>query len=158
MKEIIGFEGYFVADNEVFSNKSGVLIKLKKTITNQGYLKVSLHKNKKKYFKLVHRLIAEAFIPNPDNKPQVNHINGKKADNRILNIEWATRSENQQHAFDTGLNVAAKGEDHARCKLTEKIVLLIRQDNRSSRKIAKDYGITQTTILHIKSLRTWAHL
>lgn len=158
MKQIKGFEGYFVENNEIFSNKSGTLIKLKKTLTTTGYLKVSLHKNNKKYYKLVHRIIAETLIPNPNNKPQVNHINGIKNDDRILNLEWVTNSENQQHAVDAGLKISVKGEDHGMCKLTEKIALLIRQDKRSSRKIAKDFGITQTTVLHIKSRRTWAHI
>ena len=107
---------------------------------------------------MCHVAVATAFIPNPENKPCVNHINGIKNDDRILNLEWVTNSENQQHAVDAGLKISVKGEDHGMCKLTEKIALLIRQDKRSSRKIAKDFGITQTTVLHIKSRKTWAHI
>lgn len=69
-------------------------------VNDRGYCVVRIGK-KNKY---LHRLIAEAFIPNPENKPQVNHINGVKTDNRIVNLEWATSRENVIHAHKTGLS------------------------------------------------------
>lgn len=69
----------------------------------RGYHRVLLLKNGHRKNVQVHRLVAKAFIPNPENKPQVNHINGVKNDNRVDNLEWVTASENKQHAFDTGL-------------------------------------------------------
>lgn len=69
----------------------------------KGYLMVGLCRNSKMKWEKVHRLVATAFIPNPEQKPQVNHINGNKADNNVDNLEWATESENQIHAYKTGL-------------------------------------------------------
>jgi len=68
-----------------------------------GYAIIGLHKNNKQKFFPVHRLVAQAFIPNPENKPQINHIDGNKRNNNICNLEWATRSENMKHAVKTGL-------------------------------------------------------
>lgn len=65
--------------------------------------------NTKKTVK-IHRLVSFAFIPNPENKSQINHINGLKHDNRLENLDWCTQKENMQHAYDTGLQVAKKGE------------------------------------------------
>lgn len=72
--------------------------------SNRGYLQVCLTKDGKSKTYTVHRLVAKAFIPNLKNKKQVNHIDGNKENNNIDNLEWATSSENNKHAFRTGLN------------------------------------------------------
>jgi len=77
---------------------------IKQWIHKVGYPCVSLHKGKQKKNIYVHRLLAEHFIPNPENKLQVNHIDGNKQNNSLDNLEWVTPSENIQHAFKTGLN------------------------------------------------------
>lgn len=80
---------------------------LKPSIMTKGYLGVKLCLNNERTFKL-HRLVAEAFIPNPENKPQVNHINGDKTDNSVENLEWCTNKENSQHSHTTGLQPPKK--------------------------------------------------
>jgi len=75
----------------------------KTTLSKNGYIFVGLNKNKKLKTCKVTRLVAITFIPNPDNKPQVNHIDGDKQNNNVSNLEWNTASENIQHSWDTGL-------------------------------------------------------
>ena len=70
-----------------------------------GYKQVSLWKNNKNTLYYVHRLVAEAFIPNPDSKPEVNHIDGNRCNNLVENLEWVTSSENSYHASETGLRI-----------------------------------------------------
>lgn len=75
---------------------------------NHWYLNVWLTKNWEEKIFLAHRLIAITFIPNPENKPHINHINWIKSDNRVENLEWCTASENMKHAWDTGLKIITK--------------------------------------------------
>lgn len=81
----------------------GIIRPLKIRICKAGYCRVTLSKNKQKQFTSVHVLVAKAFIPNPENKPQVNHIDGDKMNNTVENLEWVTCKENINHAIRTGL-------------------------------------------------------
>ncbi len=102
-KPIIGFDGYEISNlgnvkSVRFNNRL-----LKQHKDPKGYVKVKLYKDKIGYTQKVHRLVANAFISNPNNKEQVNHINGIKHDNKLINLEWVTQSENMQHSIKAGL-------------------------------------------------------
>lgn len=92
---------YSISDvGEVKNDTTGYILK---PAIQQGYAHVTLYINKKGKRVKIHRLVATAFIPNPNNKPYVNHIDGIRSNNNVENLEWVTASENTQHAVDTGL-------------------------------------------------------
>ena len=121
-------EGYAInTQGEVISYKRGKRRILAQQFFFGGeYLSVGLSIGGKKKRFSVHRHVAEAFIPNPQGKPQVNHINGVKTDNRVENLEWMTPEENIRHAFDNGLRKS--GCEHFRAKFTAEQVREIRRD------------------------------
>lgn len=96
-----------------------------KLIDTKGYYRICINVNKKRYQYRVHRVVASAFIPNPENKPYINHINGIKTDNRVENLEWCTPKENTKHALE--YNLIAKGEKCIKHKLTDINIIAIRR-------------------------------
>lgn len=169
---VVGYEGlYSVSDlGQVYSmpkkwvSGKGCVREIKKPVKmsmsfdNSGYRVVGLRKgdNLKQY--KVHRLVAIAFIPNPLNKPCVNHIDGDKGNNKLENLEWVTVKENGTHAKNTGLYNHVFGEKHGSCKLTEKSVIEIRKSTLTSRELGKKYGVSHYHINAIKSGRKWSHV
>jgi hypothetical protein len=111
-KWVQGFEGIYSVDmtGSVNSYHRKKKKKLKCYNNSSGYLIVDFYKDRKRKQYIAHRLIAETLIPNPENKPEVNHIDGDKTNNDISNLEWNTRKENICHAFSTGL----KNSEHLR--------------------------------------------
>lgn len=128
----------------------------------KGYFSVALiHPEQGALTRKVHRLVAEAFIgPRPPGL-QINHKNGIKADNRPVNLEYVTASENNLHAFLTGLNKPRKGETHASAKLTEADVRQIRQLYAEGTRyyiLAKMFGIKPASVKGIITGRNWKHV
>lgn len=162
-KDIKGYEGLYQISNlgRVKSLKFEKHRILKIGITYNGYNVIYL-KNINVKINLIHRLIAQAFIPNPDDKRTVNHINGDKTDNRIVNLEWATYSENCQHAYDTGLSHGPKGSINGISKLTESQVLQIRklanETDLFQWQIGEMFGVHQNLISRIKNRKIWKHI
>lgn len=142
------------SDGRVFTKpRRGVRSCFRKlTLDRTGYLRVALCFNGAYTKYLVHRLVAEAFLPNPESKPQVNHINGIKTDNRVENLEWCTSSENIAHAYATGLTIN-HGDNNGNSKLNEQQVHDIRalKGKMSQRKIAAVFGVSQCQVHNILS-------
>lgn len=106
---------------------------------------------------LVNRVVAWRFHPNPENLPQVNHINGNKEDNAKDNLEWATGSENEKHAHRTGLKTG-RGSANSNAKVSVADVLQIRASEEPIEVLRERYGVSRSTITNIKNKRTWSHV
>lgn len=167
MKDIQGYEGVYAItrDGKVWSypkTRQGAHDGkwLKPAILVSGYEAVSLWKSGKQKNFRVNRLVAMAYVPNPNNVTQVNHKNGKKRDNRASNLEWCTHSENVIHALKTGLS-NNRGEGHRNAKLTSSEVIKIRslrEDGMAGRKIARLFNVSPRNIRDIHQNKTWKHL
>lgn len=109
----------------------------------------------------VHRLVAEAFIPNPENKPVVNHINGLKNDNRIENLEWCTLTENEHHAYNSKLMRGAIGKKNGNSKYGKELILKIKyllDEGIKPLEICKKLEVNEGLVRSIQKGRTWSHL
>ena len=155
---ISGYEGLYQISNfgrvKSFPKRNfhGTII-LKPVIQKGGYLQVLLCKGGNERYFRVHRLVAQAFIPNPNNLPEVNHKFGNKFDNYVENLEWSTKSANIQHAFEMGLN--PKGEAHHGAKLTdeqreEARRIVIKGDRKFGvSALARKYGVHTATLYNV---------
>lgn len=172
-KDVKGYEGLYRLNNngEVFSvdryivYSSGVKALHKgrrlKTDSLRGYERVVLSKGgKAKRFQL-HRLVAMNFIENPNNKEQVNHIDGNKKNNRLSNLEWCTAQENEIHSYRVLGKQALRGEQKSQSKLTESDVFEIRdlyKHGYLQREIANLYKVSRRHISDIVNKKRWGWL
>ena len=130
---------------------------------DKAHLRVYLAKNGKKFPALVHRLVAEAFIPNPYHLPFVNHKDGNPENNRMDNLEWCSVQGNTKHAFDLGLitTPVQAGERNSQAKLSETCVKTIRAKHtagESCAAIARQLGLSPKTINDIVHRKRWPHI
>jgi hypothetical protein len=178
IKNVVNFEGLYWVDstgNVLTKNwrNTGKEAVLRPATDKKGYLRVALVKNGKLHTLKVHRIVASAFIYNPENKPQVNHKNGNKKDNSVQNLEWCTQKENAIHAVKNGLwdmKIAGwnkgittiKGSQIGTSLLKEFQVIEIRnkfKPRKYTRKmLAKEYNVTEACIADIVRGKSWKHL
>lgn len=158
----IEFKGYFISNFGRLKGRSGKILKTPIN-KNTGYHMVCIrpYKQSRKMKCLkISRLVAKAFVPNPENKPFVNHIDGNKLNNFYKNLEWCTNQENIIHAYKHGLITILKGENKPGSKMTNKQAKWIREHyipkNKEfgTRALGRKFGVHHSTIesiIHNKS-------
>lgn len=162
-KDISGFEGRYWASSLGRLKSVKTILMFDKSVNNAGYLYSHLGHAKKTY--PVHRIIAETFVSNPENKPQVNHINGNKKDNRAINLNWMTAKENMRHMFENlseesraKKRESATGINNANAKMNVSDVIKIRLSKKTDAHLAMEYKVSTTCINRIRIRRTWKHV
>lgn len=164
---VSGYEGLYTIDElgRIYSAKKQGSRggEISSSISTDGYCRVRLCKCGIHHTYLLHRLVAQHFIENPENKPCVNHIDGDKTNNSVTNLEWCTYSENMQHAVRKGLNATPNltGELHPQSKLTVELVKEIRARYTGGEKptiLAKEYGVTKEQIYNIIHFKHWRNV
>jgi len=160
MKQYKETKYYITKTGEVWSKKFGKLRKLNPVVTKRGYHMVNICSDGISKSMGVHRLVGECYIPNPYNKPEINHIDGDKTNNHYTNLEWCTRKENIHHR-DNVMGKHSMGEQNGRSKLTEDDVKWIRENYvyRSSEfgttALGRKFGVSHGQIHQIIKNKQW---
>lgn len=151
-KPVYGFEGFYEISDRPRIKRikagQGTKAECMKQGNRRGYKEVRLCKNGKSSLHLVHRLVALSFIPNLENKPCVNHINGVKSDNRPENLEWVSYSENMEHSFNKGLH--PKGNKHYNYKIPDEELGRVLDKSIPARIIAEEFGVSRGYVYDIR--------
>jgi len=159
-KPVAGYEGLYEVSNlgrvKSFHGQYGVKERILKPRTHQGYFAVNLAKDGTVTCKWVARLVAIAFVPNPNNLPVVNHINGVKTDNRPENLEWVTVGDNTRHAFRTGLLKGGYGAKISADTASHIKARLVNGDRPSV--IAREMSLPDTLVYAISCGQSWRKL
>lgn len=166
IKSVPGYKKYFwITESGLFISKRKKQILSQQLNSDTGYLTHSTAiggRNGLKVNLRIHRLVGLAFIPNPENKPEINHIDGVKTNNHVSNLEWVTSKENSQHAVKTGLIVPKQGEDQNFSKLKNAEASEIRrlhQTNKYSRKeLANMFNVSPRIIGDCIKWKTYRHV
>ena len=167
-RDINDFDGYEVSNfgnvrgkDRLRKGKHGLRLTngqpMKQVFNKKGYPEVRLRKEGT-HTRLVHRLVAKAFVSNHDNKSQVNHIDGNKLNNRADNLEWVNNSENQLHAYRLGLQPSRAGENNSKAKITDKDVTLLKELYNSGKSVVEVSNIMNVSLDSTRKIiygRTW---
>lgn len=157
--DILNYEGLYQISTfgrvKSFNGRWGEVKILKPKITRRGYLAAGLHKDGAVKFFLVHRLVAQAFVPNPNDLPEVDHVYGMKFDNSVWNLRWATSAENTRYAVESG--AAKTGEKRFGSKLTDEQARYIREnpDSLKGKQLVEKFGVGETVICRIQTGETY---
>lgn len=178
-KPVVGHEGLYIVSNlgrikalerfrrGVSKNGNEFLRRMPERILapaphTAGYLGLSLTKAGDKAVScLIHRIVAEAFIPNPRDLPYVNHIDANKHNNAVANLEWCTATENYRHAKSLGLVPDARGSQKGSAKLHEDQVFVIKkmiQLGFSNEELAAIFKVSTAPISYIRNNQAWTHV
>lgn len=174
-KDIDGYEGIYAVSNlgrvksldrivvyidgRQHTYKEKILVQAISKVNGAYY--VHLYKNQSRKNMIVHRLVAKAFILNPENKAEVNHIDGNRSNNTVENLEWSTKIENMHHAFRTGL-INNTGTNHGVNVYSDEKILhvkeLLQEGKLTQKQIAEVTGVKKGTVEQVAQGKTWKHL
>lgn len=167
-RDVPNFEGYQVSSlgkirgiDRLKQGRSGLRLtrgqELKQVPNKKGYPEVRLRKNGT-HTRLVHKLVSSAFLVKSEGQTQINHINGVKTDNSIINLEWVTQSENQKHAYKLGLQPTRAGESNNKATITDKDVTklkLLYNSGKTTKEVSELIGVNLSIIRQIIYGQSW---